>query len=223
MNTISSSVKNILQRVAEELEPKSICKIIFLLIDEIEELQSTLQTTLERLDTQKHYYESEAGKLEQKNEHLEKENRGLWSKISTLKTIFESIEEGISLEGLYENITEVGDLLNSDLSKQIELIEKINKRYKETKTIRVEKDEIEIQFGYLQKKNEELKEENNNLVDTKQKLTDDLINQNGKVHMLEEEVDLLKSENERLNNQIIDLQRLNRELQDDIFRRNKND
>jgi chromosome segregation ATPase len=223
MNTISSSVKNILQRVAEELEPKSICKIIFPLIDEIEELQSTLQTTLERLDTQKHYYESEAGKLEQKNEHLEKENRGLWSKISTLKTIFESIEEGISLEGLYENITEVGDLLNSDLSKQIELIEKINKRYKETKTIRVEKDEIEIQFGYLQKKNEELKEEINNLVDTKQKLTDDLINQNGKVHMLEEEVDLLKSENERLNNQIIDIQRLNRELQDDIFRRCEND
>lgn len=127
MKITSTTMKDILQAVSEALDTKDTWKIIFPLIDEIETLQSTLEIVAE----ERKEYEKEVKGLKERIEHSEKNNEDTWNRIYKIRDIITSIEEGISLETLYENIIEIGNLLNSDLSKQIELIEKLDKRYKE--------------------------------------------------------------------------------------------
>lgn len=123
-------------------------------------------------------------------------------------------------------------LIARDLSEQIELIKTINEGFREGKneinTLRGEKERIEIQWVQLQKENErkdniiksmeknstdllmsneELREKISKLEDTNKKLSGELINQTEEIHMLEEEIARLKSENE-------DLKRLNRQIQE---------
>lgn len=171
------------------------------------------------------------------NESLRKENlnlleklhnnEGIQNKISKLKNVFQSIKKEITLETLYGKIKEIGDLIDSDLSEQIKLIKTTDENYREVqqqiKTLRWDKERIEIQWVQLQKENErkdniiksmeknstdlimsneELREKLSKSEDTNRKLSGELINQTEEIHMLEEEIDSLKSENEDLNRQI---------------------
>lgn len=134
-------------------------------------------------------FQTERENLLKENDILEKDvnkllekNDNYMKKISELKNIFGLITKGIPipLETLYGKIKWIGDLIDSDLSELIELIKTINEGFRE---------------------------KINKLEDTNRKLSGELLNQNEEIHMLEEEIDRLKSENE-------DLKRLNRQIQE---------
>lgn len=167
-------------------------------------------------------------------ELINKELKRSQNKISELRNIFGAITRAITVEDLYGKINQIGELLNFDLSEQIGIIKQINEDYREIQneinTLRFDKERIEIQWVQLQKENErkdniiksieknstdllmsneELREKISKLEDTNRKLSGELLNQTEEIHMLEEEIDILKSAND-------DLKRLNRQIQENV-------
>lgn len=237
MKITSKTMKDILLAVSEAFEPKDMGKIIFPLIDAIETLQSTLEIVAE----ERKDYEKEAKGLKKRIEQSEKNNEDTWDRVYKIRDIIESIDIVIPVEKLYGKIKEIGDLLNSDLSKQIEFIktvkEELRQRQDEIITLRGEKEKIEIQWVQIQKENEALTEgikkvedtnailhgrimteenENKTLKEQISKLEDTNRKLSGELLNQNEEIHMFEEEIDRLKSANEDLKRLNRQIQENV-------
>ena len=160
--------------------------------------------------------------LQERNKNLNDENRilsknvqGFQDRISNLKTIFESMNKEIPICYLYENIKEIGNLLDVEASGHVKAINAIEGRFRKMEKM---KSEIEEFCKSLKSENEQLKSEKEKLLKNIDSMNSEIevhaIKQREYNEELREKINMLENENKRLNDQIVDLQRINRNLQE---------